>query len=288
MRQSPGVSPTQGRRNSLARSISPRRRLSTGWINDQLGSSYQRRHQSRDGRSYSPVRLPHREEQIPHSFGTGPEQANNKFQFDNEDQPLPSVGPIENPEMKDFLPDLCSILAGLFGCGCLTEICSLLPKLCGLLPHLCGMLDKGNPASQNSPPLSKEQEEKLFRTENHSFMVKENTILVNKQKFLVRTQTSQDNEITPLISNDEALEETQVTSIAVESSHSSSNTTVTSVQSSSSLETNTSQGPRISTTQAQPIATPSPAKIQENIFVTTAQVHAQPIPWQVVPVSNSF
>lgn len=105
-------------------------------------------------------------------------------------------------------------------------------------------------------------------------MVKENTVLVNKQKVLVRTQSSQDSESTPLLSSDEALEETLVTSIAVESSHSSSNTTVTSVQSSNSFDTNTSQCLGMFTTQAQQTAPASTSKVEDgSLFDTTAEVH---------------
>ena len=275
MRHSPGRSPSKTRRFSPEGSLSPRRKLSEGWINDHMRTTSERRHQSLDGRSYSPGRTPHSEQQIPHSFGGGPMQAANKENNNNNENSFSTGDPIQSPELKDFLPDLCSILAGLCGCGCLTDLCGLLPKLCGLLPQLCGLIETGAAASENNSPVTSQRSEKTFRTEKHSVMVKENTVLVNKQKVLVRTQSSQDSESTPLLSNDEALEETLVTSIAVESSHSSSNTTVTSVQSSSSFDTNTSPCLGLFTTPAQQTGPASTNKVEEgSLCVTSAEVHA--------------
>ena len=53
-------------------------------------------------------------------------------------------------ELLEMLPNICSCLLGLCGCGCGLDLCSLVPKLCSFLAGLCGSLsNSGVSAGQN-------------------------------------------------------------------------------------------------------------------------------------------
>ena len=117
--------------------------MSTGRIheNHEKSKSPSRFH-SYDGTL--PVRLPHSQQ---------PAEAANLV---SKSQILPKIE-ASPPELVEILPNICSCLLGLCGCGCGVDICSIIPKICSLLAGLCGSLSNpGLSSSQNHPtPLIK-------------------------------------------------------------------------------------------------------------------------------------
>ena len=134
---SPCHSPSQKRRQSP----SPRRRLSTGRIHESLGKSKSpSRFHSFDGTL--PVRLPH-SQQLP--------EAANQLKPCPQNFVLQKAEPTSE-DLIELLPNICSCLLGLCGCGCGLDICSILPKICSFLAGLCGSLNNSGVSSgQNNP-----------------------------------------------------------------------------------------------------------------------------------------
>ena len=134
--ESPPKSPGPKRRSS----ISPRRRLSTGFIHDYLERNKTQKHDV-DGNFSLPVRLPH-----------------SLSQKDEEAAKFVIVPPkVEPPteEMLEILPNICSCLFGLCGFGCGLDLCAIIPRLCSFLAGLCGSLnDSGISSGQNYTPLT--------------------------------------------------------------------------------------------------------------------------------------
>ena len=132
-------SPSPRRRHSL----SPRRRLSTGRIHENFEKhSSPKRHHSTDATFALPVRLPHSQQPVeaaPHSNQSKPPMSIKT----NQTEPT-------SDELLEMLPNICSCLLGLCGCGCGLDLCSLVPKLCSFLAGLCGSLsNSGVSAGQN-------------------------------------------------------------------------------------------------------------------------------------------
>ena len=135
--QSPSKSPGPKRRSS----ISPRRRLSSGFIHDYLERSKAQKHDDSGGNFSLPVRLPH-------SLSQKDEEAA-KFVIAQSKVEPPSE------EMLEILPNLCSCLFGLCGCGCGLDLCTIIPKLCSFLAGLCRSLNNsGISSGQNYTPMT--------------------------------------------------------------------------------------------------------------------------------------
>ena len=135
--QSPSKSPGPKRRSS----ISPRRRLSSGFIHDYLEKHKAQKHDDSGGNFSLPVRLPH-------SLSQKDEEAA-KFVIAQSKVEPPSE------EMLEILPNLCSCLFGLCGFGCGLDLCAIIPRLCSFFAGLCGSLnDSGISSGQNYTPMT--------------------------------------------------------------------------------------------------------------------------------------
>ena len=135
--QSPSKSPGPKRRSS----ISPRRRLSSGFIHDYLERNKAQKHDDSGGNFSLPVRLPH-------SLSQKDEEAA-KFVIAQSKVEPPSE------EMLEILPNICSCLFGLCGLGCGLDLCAIIPRLCSFFAGLCGSLnDSGISSGQNYTPMT--------------------------------------------------------------------------------------------------------------------------------------
>ena len=134
--ESPPKSPGPKRRSS----ISPRRRMSSGFIHDYLERNKTQKHDI--GGNFSlPVRLPH-------SLSQKDEEAAKLIIVPSKVEP-------PSEEMLEILPNICSCLFGLCGFGCGLDLCAIIPRLCSFLAGLCGSLnDSGISSGQNYTPLS--------------------------------------------------------------------------------------------------------------------------------------
>ena len=119
--------------------MSPRRRLSTGFIHEYLERN--KSPSKADGSSSTPLPV-----RLPQSHSQKYEEA---AQFDRAKLEQPSE------EMLQILPNICSCLFGLCGCGCGLDLCTIIPKLCSFLAGLCGSLNNsGISSGQNYTPMT--------------------------------------------------------------------------------------------------------------------------------------